>query len=311
MKRCCCLLLTGVLALADLRAQEPTVFRSAAVLVSLNVVVTDSTQRFVDGLSSGDFAVLEDGVPQDVSFFAAESVPLDLAILVDTSGSMFAKMPIVKKAAREFTESLKDGDRVMVVDIKQRTSVLHPLGEDLAAARTAIERAQPSGTTALYSGLYLTYKELARAKKESGDQVRRQAVVVLTDGADTSSLLTFEDVMDEARRAGIATYTITVRRPDVSESGAPILSDSEFAMKSLAQETGARAFFPSEILELNGVYGSIAHELASQYALAYTPKDATADGGFRRIQVQVTDRPDVRTRTRSGYVSPRRAGNLE
>ena len=84
-------------------------------------------------------------------------------------------------------------------------------------------------------------------------------------------------------------------------------------MKSLAQETGARAFFPTDIGELKGVYGSIAQELASQYALAYTPKVAWTDGGFRKIQVQVTDRPDVRTRTRAGYVSPRvsRVGALE
>jgi Ca-activated chloride channel homolog len=306
--KCSCLLLMCLLAIVDVRAQgQPAVFRSSADLVPLNVVVTDASQKFVGGLSSGDFAVFEDGVAQDLTFFAADNVPLDLAILLDTSASMTDRMPIVRRAAREFVSTLGAGDRAMVVDVKERTRILYPLGSDIRGAHAAIDASQASGGTALYAALYLTFKELAKARRESGDEVRRQAVVVLSDGADTASLLSFDDVMDLARQSAIAAYTITIRRSEVGITGGRPLSSSEFSMKSLAQETGARAFFPTDISELNGVYGSIAKELASQYALAYTPKEARPDGGFRRIQVQVTHRPDVRTRTRAGYHAPRAA----
>ncbi len=309
-----CLLFACLLASVETWAQgPPAVFRSSADLVPLNVTVTDSAQKFVGGLSSVDFAVFEDGVPQDVSFFAATDVPLDLAILLDTSASMLNKMPIVRRAAREFASTMREGDRLMIVDVKDRTRILYPLGSDIRAAHDAIEQTQASGGTALYSALYTTFKELNKARRQDVGSVRRQAVVVLSDGADTASLLTFDDVLDEARRSAVAAYTITVRRAEVGTTGNSPLSNSEFSMKSLAQETGARAFFPTDIGELKGVYGSIAQELASQYALAYTPKVAWTDGGFRKIQVQVTDRPDVRTRTRAGYVSPRvsRVGALE
>ena len=298
---------------------DPTsaVFRTAVDLVALNVVVTDPHQQFVSGLSSDDFAVFEDGVQQDVSYFAATAVPLDMAILLDTSASMADKMTIVHKAAQRFVATLRPGDRAMVVDIKDFTKVLYPLSWDTNGAIPAILSTKAGGGTGLYGGLYLTLKELTKARRDSGDEVRRQAIVVLSDGNDTTSLISFDDVMDVAKQSAIATFTITVqsRLASVLEgtSGGRVLSEFEFAMKSLAQETGARSFFPTDLKQLDGVYGSIATELASQYAIAYTPKNPRQDGAFRRIVVQVTDHPGMRTRTRSGYMSPRppRRGSLE
>jgi VWFA-related protein len=307
--------LACVFASVDAGAQghDRAVYRSAADLVALNVVVTDRGHRFVGGLSSADFLVLEDGVPQDVAFFAATDVPLDLALLLDTSGSMTDRIGILQRAARKFLDTLRPGDRAMIVDIKNATRTLHPLGPDIRAAAAAIDQLQAGGGTGLYNGLYTTLKGLMKERQGAGDDIRRQAIVVLSDGMDTSSLLGFDDVMEVAKQSGIATYTITVRSPFAPPRGAVASSPSEFAMKTLAEETGARAFFPLVIEELGGVYGAIAQELASQYALGYTPKNVTPDGGFRRIFVQVPERPGVRTRTRSGYTLPRqsRAGTEE
>src|SRR5262245_59257775 len=113
-------------------------FRSGVDLVALNVVVTDSDQKYVTGLAPTDFAVYEDGVQQDVSFFGASEVPLDLAILLDTSASMTGKMSIVQQAASGFLGTLRGGDRAMIVDIKDATKVLFPLGDDFGGARAAI-----------------------------------------------------------------------------------------------------------------------------------------------------------------------------
>ena len=112
-------------------------------------------------------------------------------------------------------------------------------------------------------------------------------------------------MLDLAKRSDTAIYTIALKSSSPNERA---VKEAEFALRQLAQETGGQAFFPMEIGQLAGVYRSIAHELASQYALGYTPKIVRNDGVFRRIVVRVTDRPDVRVRTRSGYIPERRAG---
>jgi Ca-activated chloride channel homolog len=286
---------------------QGTVFRTGVDLVALNVVVTDSQQKFVTGLSVGDFAVFEDGVQQELSFFAARDVPLDLALLLDTSASMSDKIHTMQEAAIGFAGTLRAGDRVTVVDIKDGVKVLHALDADRGTAETAIRGTVARGGTALYNGLYMTLKEMVKQRRLQGD-VRRQAIVVLSDGNDTASLIGFEDVMEVAKQTGIAIYTITLKSPygvRSANSGSRYFSESEFAMKSLAQETGARAFFPVAIEELAGVYGTISEELASQYALGYTSKNPKRDGAFRRVVVRVADHPGARTRTRTGYQSAR------
>jgi Ca-activated chloride channel family protein len=325
------LLLAGLLVAADARAQalvhdaadadgapiatpSPSVvtrvpvFRSGVELVALSVVVTDSRANFVTGLQPGNFAVYEDGIQQDVTFFAATSVPLDLAILLDTSSSMSDKLHEVQQAATGFVSTLRDGDRAMIVDIKDATKILQPLTGDVAAAKTAIAGTIAKGGTALFNGVYLTLKELTKQRRLN-DDVRRQAIVVLSDGEDTASLVTFDDVMAQAKEAGIAIYTITLRSPYLVRmamtSGRHYFSDAEFSMKSLALETGARSFFPTAIAELASVYGSIAQELVSQYALGYLPKNPRQDGTFRRLTVRIEDHPGAAPRTRSGYVAPR------
>jgi len=297
--------LSGVIVAAQ--TNRSTVFRGGTELVSLNVVVTDPQQKFVTGLSQGDFSVFEDGVQQDLSFFSASAVPIDLAILLDTSASMTDKMKTVQEAAAGFASSIRPGDRVTVIDIKDGVRVVHPLSEDLAGAHEAIRRTTARGSTSLYNGLYMTLKELAKNRRGNGE-VRREAIVVLSDGEDTSSLLSFEDVMDVAKQSGVAIYTITLKSPYLVRmarlSGSRSFSESEFAIKSLAQETGAKAYTPMEVTELAGVYDSIAKELASQYSLGYTPKNPRAGGTYRRVIVRV-GQPGASTRTRAGYVAPR------
>jgi Ca-activated chloride channel family protein len=284
------------------------VFKAGIDLVGLNVVVTDKQSKFVPGLTANDFAVYEDGVQQDVSFFAAEQVPLDLALLLDTSASMLDKMQTMQQAAIGFAATLKPGDRVTVLEIKDSVKISYPLGEDLDTANQAIRRTSAKGGTALYNGLYLGLKEMAKNRRANGD-VRRQAIAVLSDGEDTTSLVTYDDVMELAKASGIAVYTVTLKSEfavrQASLTGRRYFSQSEFSMKALAQETGARSFFPMRIEELAGVYSAIADELANQYAIGYTSKNPRRDGAFRRVIVRIAERPEVKTRTRSGYVSTR------
>jgi len=290
-----CLVCAGEMHAAD------TTFHSGVDLVPLNVIVTDAHDRFVKGLNQSDFAVYEDGVQQDVAYFAAANVPLDVAILLDSSSSMSDRMSTVQEAAVGFASHLHEGDRVTVIGVKDTARTLHPLDTDVKGACDAIRHATASGGTALYNALYATIKQMQKLHANEGD-VRRQAIAVLTDGQDTTSLVTADDLLGLAKQAAIAIYTITLKSPYpiIGVNATKYDEESDFAMKQLALETGARAFFPTDISQLTGVYGAITDELANQYALAYMPKNLRLDGSYRHISVRVTE-PNVRTRTRAGY----------
>ena len=293
---------TGVLC-----QDNPATFKGGIDLVALNVVVVDPRQQLVGGLTAGNFAVYEDGVQQDVSFFASAELPLDLAILLDTSSSMYDKIATAQQAAIGFVSALRPVDRLLVMDIKDSARVLTPLSHDLDAAKNAILETSAAGNTAIYNGLYLTLKEMAR-RKEPGRNLRRQALVLLSDGDDTTSLVAYDDVMELARQAGISIYTIMLRSSQFDSAIArrsPEASKSEYAMKALAQETGARSFLALQINDLAGVYKAIGEELAGQYAIGYMPTNQRRDGAYRRVSVRIVDRANAQPRTRAGYLAPR------
>jgi len=290
-------------------AQEPApaqsrVFRSGASMVALNVTVLDG-KRPVAGLGQQDFEVFEDGVQQSVRFFEAKAVPLDVILLLDSSSSMNDKMDVVHNAARGFMKMLREGDRGAVVSFADSVTVLQPLTFDAQAIETAINSTQARGSTSLYNAIYVSLKQFGRSASDAGE-VRRQAIAVLSDGEDTASVVAFEDVMALARKTGVAVYTIALQSQFAalrSSGGKKYFSDAEYAMKSLAQETGAQSFFPGSVHELKGVYDVITDELAAQYSLGYSPSNGRSDGRYRRIVVRVATNPNYRPRTRTGYVA--------
>jgi Ca-activated chloride channel family protein len=290
-------------------------FRSSVDLVTLNVSVTDGQDRHVAGLAQNDFQVLEDGVPQALTFFAANQVPLDVALLIDVSSSMQDKIALVQQAADRFLRTLRAGDRGEIVAFNSQTKILQPFTSDAPKLRAAVKQTIARGGTALYTALYITLDQFMKAKAVSAD-VRRPAIIVLTDGQDTASLIQFDDVLERARRAGVAIFAISVISPIEAaaaegDGGRRFLGDPEYSLKTLAKETGGRAFFPMQLSELDGVYGSVAAELSAQYALGYVPQSRAADGAFHKVLVRVISRPDAKPRTRTGYYSPRAAASLQ
>ena len=283
------------------------VFRSATNLVPLNVTVTDTRKNFVKGLTAADFAILEDGVAQEVQFFEAADVPIDLILLIDTSSSMSDKMDVVHEAAIGFLKTLKPGDRGAVVAFADGVDVVQPLTSDREALDAAVRKTAARGATSLHNALYISLKQFARGAKQDTD-VRRQAIAVLSDGDDTSSLVSFDDVLEVARRSGVGVYPISLQSKYAAAKLAAAgmrrtFSQAEYSLRVLAQDTGGQAFFPNQIEELKDVYSAIASELSSQYCLAYAPADNRADGKFRRITVRVEGRPELKLRTRTGYTA--------
>jgi Ca-activated chloride channel family protein len=287
-------------------AQQPsdrTVFRSAASMVALNVTVTDG-RKLVTGLDVDDFQIYEDGVPQQVRFFESTNVPMDVILLLDTSSSMRDRMAVVHDAANGFMKVLRPGDRGAVVAFAGNVRIVQDLTANPDAIESAINSTVANGSTALNNAVYIALKQFGRRAREKGE-VRRQAIAVLSDGEDTSSLIAFDDVVALAREMGVNIYTIGLqadsqgREPSVTVP----LSQSAYHLKTLARETGARAFFPATVHELKNVYGTISDELESQYSLAYVPTNPRSDGQFRRILVRVPTNPSYHPRTRTGYIA--------
>lgn len=285
-------------------AQPPqTPFRAGIELVSLNVTATDAAAHYITDLAADDFNVFEDGVKQDVTFFNRTNLPIALALLLDTSASMEAKLPTAQEAAIGFAKRLRPQDLAEVVDFDSRVVILQPFSANAQELEQAIRKTSAGGSTSLYNALYIALKDLKKIVAKNVEEIRRQAIIVLSDGEDTSSLLPFEEVLDLAKRSETAIFSIGLRAAEGPGTGTKGFREAEFVLRQFSQETGGRAFFPGQISDLANVYGQISDELSSQYTVGYTSKNTRRDGGWRRVVVRI-NRPNVVARTKQGYFAP-------
>ena len=278
----------------------PPAFRSGVDLVSLHVTVTDPEQHYVTGLRREDFAILEDGKRQELTLFGVSEAPLALAVLLDSSASMLDNLAIMQDAAAGFVRELRPRDVATIIEFDTQAQILSYFTSDRGALETAIRQTWPDGATALYDALYIGLKEFdkLRAEDANGD-TRRRAMVVLSDGDDTSSVVGLKDTLELARRAGVVVYAIGigVQPPGPGQN---VSRSADFALRRIAQHTGGRAFFATEAQQLAGLYQEIARELSSQYVLGYASTNTRRDGRWRRIAVTVR-RENVNVRTKPGY----------
>jgi Ca-activated chloride channel homolog len=280
---------------------KPQVFRAGVEMVSLNVTVTDSTGRYVTDLEQNDFNVFEDGAKQELTFFTKTNLPIALSLLIDSSASMEQRMEHAQEAAIGFARKVRPQDLAQVVDFDSRVEIKLGFSNKIEDLEAAIRTTAAGGSTALHNAVYISLKELAKIKAKNPDEIRRQAIVVLSDGEDTSSLVSFEEVLELAKRSETAIYTIGLQPKETNALRG--FREAEFVLRQLAQETGGRSFFANKVEDLKDVYGRIADELSSQYAMGYSSKNPRRDGAFRRLVVQTT-RPNTTARTKRGYYGP-------
>ena len=309
----------GALALAALcvfaggnpatQAQSPSrrapTFPSAVELVRLSISVTDGANRYVPGLEKGTFAVFEDDVRQETAHFTNDPLPLSVSILLDCSASMEESLRVAQAAALRFTRTLGPDDLAQVVAFDDRVVVLQDFTTDQAQIGAAIGRARASGTTALFSALYVTLKELT--SHGTAEKPRRRAIVLLSDGENTSSLVSDEQVLEQARICGVGVYAIALRPPDNAPRGDGIASGvARHFLTAVARETGGQVFPVSSLSDLGAAYDLVAEELRTQYTLAYVSSNPLRDGKWRRVVVRTPGREDLRVRYRTGYRAPAR-----
>jgi Ca-activated chloride channel homolog len=281
------------------------VFKADVELVNVAVTITDGQSRFVTDLGERDFQILEDGTPQDLTLFTHERLPLSLSILLDTSQSMSQKLPEAQGAAVRFVRTLEPGDEAQVIQFDQRARIAQDFTTDQQRLETAIHATRAAGSTALYNAVYIALKDL-RARRRA-EELRRMAVVVLSDGDDPASLVNDDQVLELARTSGIAVYGISLRPPAAATAllqkdvGLP-----RYFFSALTRDTGGQAHFLSGVSQLAGVYDQVARELRSQYNLGYFSSNGTRDGRWRNIQVRLPQQPQFQVRHRTGYYAPRR-----
>jgi Ca-activated chloride channel family protein len=282
-------------------AQQPS-FRSAIDVVSMNVTVTDPTNRYVTDLTEKDFEIFEDGVKQDLTLFNRTNLPVALSLLIDTSSSMEDRMVTAQDAAIGFVRRLRPTDMGEVIGFDSRAEVLQKFTNSPAELEHAIRKTVAGGSTSLNNAIYISLKSLKKIPVRQEEEIRRQAIVLLSDGEDTSSLVSFDDVLDLARRSETAIYAIGLME-DASTNQSKGFREATYALRQLTTDTGGRAFFPSDIKTLSAVYGQIYDELSSQYTIGYTSKNPRRDGAWRRLVVRI-GRPNVQARTKQGYFAP-------
>lgn len=278
-------------------------FRGGVDLVSLTITVTDGS-RYVTDLNEEEFDVFEDGVKQPLTFFSRLQQPIALAVLLDTSASMEGKLATAQEAAVGFARRLRKTDAMEVIEFDSQVNIVQEFTSDIPTLEKAILSTTVNGSTSLYNAIYISLKNLKRNRAKVADEIRREAIVVLSDGDDTSSLIEYEEVLDVAKRSETAIYAIGLRQGNESRRE---FKEAEFVLRQLSQETGGRVFFPTSASELPKIYEQIADELSSQYAIAYSSKNPLRNGAWRRIDVRVS-RPGLTARTRRGYYGPKPTG---
>ncbi|HEV2800732.1 MAG TPA: VWA domain-containing protein [Pyrinomonadaceae bacterium] len=293
-------------------------------LVNVLFNAVDKNRRFVTTITQEDVRIFENDEPQNISVFERETnLPLSLAILIDTSGSQKNTLPYEKQAAHTFIDSVvrPDRDRVAVISFSGDATIEQDLTDDRASLHAAIERveiADPAtaaeqfayeraeqevertgvdnnpglrGSTAIWDSVWATAKDLL---SETPARTRR-AIILLSDGADSTSRLKKEAAIEAVVEMNAVVYSIGIGDDEFDEG----------ALKKVAERTGGRAFIPEDEIELNAAFAQIQQELRTQYLISYSPTNKARDNTFRRIRIDLVN-PELRKQKlklsyRNGY----------
>jgi len=323
---CCCL--TIAVCAQDPVEQDPDIIRVDTDLTNLLFTASDKNNRFITTLKQEDLRLMEDGVPQTIVTFQRETDrPLAIAFLIDVSISQERTLAQEKAATRAFIETVikSNKDQAAMLAFTHSAFLEQDLTRDVLSLYRALERvdvAMPSylgggpaltgiasgpgmlappreGTTAIWEAVVLTNaRVLVPRSGAPAESQRRRAIILLTDGFDTSSRLKRSEAIESALAAEAVIYAIGIG--DGKYSGV-----DKDALRTVAESTGGRAFFPKKEVDLKKAFGEIEQELRSQYLIAYTSSNKRRDGSYRQMRLEITDpllqKQKLQLRYRPGY----------
>ncbi len=289
------------------------VVRVETDLTNILFTAIDRDKRFITSLRREDVRVFENDAPQEIFTFQRETdLPLSVAILIDVSRSQAEPLPNEKAAALAFVKSVlrPDKDNAAVVSFTGKQKIQQPLTNDVAALKSSIERlevkvppakkltgrvAYPQAenapavddeddaiySTAIWDALFFTADKILAHTPER----TRRAIILLSDGDDTSSDLKKSEAVERAIKSNVTIYSIGIGSSD--------WGIKKKTLREVSEKTGGGAFFPEDKTALGNAFAQIEQELRSQYLLAYTPSNNLRDGSYRRIRLEIIN-PDLR-----------------
>jgi Ca-activated chloride channel family protein len=307
----------------ELPQDSDEVIRVDTNLTNIFFTAADKNKRFITDLKAEDIRVLEDGESQEIFTFQQNiDLPLSLAILIDTSASEERTLPDEKEAARAFLENVlrASKDEAAVLSFTGETTLEQGFSGNIERLRRAIDRVEfipPSGyvgggvvvngtppisgtnqslagSTAIWDAVWATSEELLSTSAEH----TRRAIILLTDGVDTSSRLKMHEAIDRAQKADALIYAIGI-------GDRYSFNVNEGDLRKIAEKTGGRAYFPKHERDLRDAFAQIQRDLREQYLVAYSPRNKARDGSYRRIQIEIVNpalkQRDLKLNYRAGY----------
>jgi VWFA-related protein len=307
-------LLTAHCSLLTAAAQtpEPTdTVRIDTDLVNVSVSVFSRHSSLPkSALEQKDFAIFENGKPQEISFFASAETPFDLVLLLDFSASTADKIKRIRTSSRRFVDAARPGDRIAIVTFTAEVQVVSRLTPDHEALKTSIDQiAKPGGGTNFWDALRFVLEHIVSQSRAEG---RRSAVVVMTDGVDNAlpdvfgdgSVTTFAELVDVVRRSDaivLPIYLDTVK--EGRHNGTPMnaYALAQQQLLELAAESGNSVYQARSVKDLSRAYAQVIRDLNTVYSIGYRPANRVRDGSWRAVAVQLVGRPDLVARARRGY----------
>ncbi|MGC1434550.1 MAG: VWA domain-containing protein [Terriglobales bacterium] len=267
--------------------------------VNVLFIATDRHGKFVRNLNEKDFAILDDHKPPQsiVNFRRETDLPIELGLLIDTSGSVRGRFDFEQDAAVSFLQNTvrPNFDKAFVVGFNGHSQMMQDFTDNAALLSAAVHRMQDGGGTALYDAIYRACHD--NLIQDHEDHPSRRAIVVVSDGEDNQSDFSEAQAIEMAQRAEVIIYAIST-----DDSGLVLRGDK--VLQRIADATGGRAFFPYKMKDIKNSFAAIEDELRSQYIISYHPADFEANGHFRPIEITALKK-DLQVRSRRGYYAPR------
>ncbi|MFL6374765.1 MAG: VWA domain-containing protein [Pyrinomonadaceae bacterium] len=270
--------------------------------VNLNVIVQSGKGQppVSTEFTKDDFAIFEDGVQQDPTFFSAANSPFDMVLVLDFSGSTSDKRSLIKKAAKRFVEYARTSDRIAVVAFATDIKLISDLTSDKDSLCRSIDKINLDGVSPVWDSLKFAYDTVINK-----DKGHRTAIVFMTDGEDNASKITFADLMEVVRHRDTTVFPIYVNTLEAKESQKDFTgrlgSKLHQSLTMLADESGGQSYKADNLKDLNGIYEQVINDIGKIYTLGYEPKNENHDGGWRTVEVKMPHSPALLAKTRRGY----------
>jgi Ca-activated chloride channel homolog len=253
-------------------------------LVVLNMTVFDEERHFVPNLTRSNFRVFEDGIEQKLSMFSHEDIPVTMGLVIDNSGSMREKRAQVNSAAVSFVRMSNPEDEVFVVNFDQEI-YLDSRGDftgNLSGLSEVLSRKPARNGTALYDAVAASLDHIRKGHKD------KKVLLVITDGDDDASRISFQKMIQIAKESNASIYAIGIFSKEDRKNDRTMVRRSRHKLIALAKATGGASYFPDSLADVEAICTQLAYDIRNQYALGYYPLKPVTDGKFRSVRVQLT-----------------------